>query len=65
MEISGCKMDRTCSVGCVLVVKVQKDACFGLSWSLCAIFKICSQISEIAIFKTMVKIPFLKKMSTF
>ena len=29
-----------------LVVNVQKDACFGLSLSLCTIFNVCSQISE-------------------
>ena len=65
VEISGCKMDRTCSVGYVLVVNVQKEACFCLSWPLCAIFKICSQISEIAIFKKIIKIPFLQKCQLF
>ena len=58
-------MDRTCSVGYVLVVNVQKDACFGLSWPRCAIFKICSQISEITIFKKILKIPFLQKCQLF
>ena len=34
-----------------LVVNVQKDACFGFSWRLCTIFKICGQFSEIANFE--------------
>ena len=33
----------------------KKDACFGLSWTLCTIFKICSQFSKIAIFEKIVK----------
>ena len=45
-------MDRTCSVGYVLVVNVQKEAC-------------CSQISEIAIFKKIVKSPFLQNVNFF
>ena len=31
----------SCSVGYSLVVHVQKGACFGLSLTLCTIFKIC------------------------
>ena len=45
VHISGCKMDRTCSVRYGLVVNAQKDACFGLSWTMCTIFKICIQKS--------------------
>ena len=68
VEISGCKMDRTCSVWYVLVVsvkKTKKNACFGVSWPLCAIFKIRSQISENVIFKKIVKIPFVQKCQRF
>ena len=61
----GCKMDRTCTVRYVLVVNIQKDACFGLSWPLCAIFKMCNRILEIAIFKKIVKILFLQKCQLF
>ena len=44
------QMDWTCSMGYGPVVgNVQKDACFGFSWTLWTIVKICSQISEIAI----------------
>ena len=64
-ETSGCKMDWICSVWYVSVVNVQKDACFGLSWSVSPIFKICIQFSEIEIFKKIVKLLFLKKMSSF
>ena len=64
MEMFGCRMDCTCSVWYVLVVNVKKDACFGLSWPLCTIFKICSQFSEIAIFEKIVKVPgFFKNVS--
>ena len=33
------------------MVNVQKDTCFGLSLTLCTIFKICSQFLKIAIFE--------------
>ena len=59
------QMDWTCSVGYGLVVNVQKDACFGLSWTLCTSVKICSQFSEIAIFEKIVKVPFLQKCQCF
>ena len=42
------------------MVNVQKDACFGLSWPICMIFKVFIQFSEIAIFEKIVKIPFLQ-----
>ena len=48
-----------------LVVNVQKDACFGLSCTLCTIFKICSLFSEIATFKKFVKILSRQKMQLF
>ena len=54
-------MDRICSVGYFLVVNIQKDTC----WPLCVIFKIYSQILEIAIFKKIVKILFLQKCQLF
>ena len=38
VEISGCKMDLTCSVWYGLVVNVQKDVYFSLSLTLCTIF---------------------------
>ena len=65
VEISGCTMDWTCFVGYGLVANVQKDACFGLSLTLCTIFKIYSQFLKIAIFEKIVKIPFLKKCQLF
>ena len=37
------------------MVNVQKDACFGLSLTLCTILKVCSQFSKIAIFEKIVK----------
>ena len=48
-------------VGYNLVVNVQNDTWFGLSFMLtrCTIFKICSQFSENAIFEKIVKILFL------
>ena len=47
------------------MANVQKDACFGLSLTLCTIFKICSQFLKIANFEKIVKIPFLQKCQLF
>ena len=59
-------MDRPCSVKYVLVANVQTDACFGLSWPFCAIFKVCGHVSEIAIFKkNHKKIRFFKSVNFF
>ena len=63
MHNSGCKRDLTYTVGYVLVVNVQKDACFDISWSLCTISKICSQLLETAIFEKIVNIPFLQNVN--
>ena len=38
-----------------------KDPCLCVSLTLCMIFKICSQFSEMAILEKIVKNPFLKK----
>ena len=54
-------MDWTCSVGYGLVINVQKDACFGLSLTLCTILEIDGQFSKNAIFEKIVKNLFLKK----
>ena len=62
VEISGCKMVWTCSVGYSLVINVHKDASFGLILTL---FKICNQFSKFAIFGKIVKIPFLKRYQLF
>ena len=65
VEISGCKMNCTWSVGYGLLVNVQKDEWIGLSCTLCTIFKICSQFLEIVIIEKIVKIPFLQKSEIF
>ena len=65
VESSVCKMDWTCSVGNGLVINVQKDTCFGLGLTLCTIFNIFSQFSEIAVFGKIVKIHFFKIVNVF
>ena len=45
-----------------LVVNIQKGAIFRLSLKLCMIFKICSQLSENAIFEKFIKILSLQKL---
>ena len=47
------------------MVHVQKDALFDLSLTLCMIFKICSQLSENAIFEKFVKVLSLQKLQPF
>ena len=56
VEISGWKMDLTCSAGYSLVVHVQHDVFFGLSLILCMIFKTCSQFSENVTVEKFIKI---------
>ena len=45
------------------MINIQNDAGFGLSWTLCTIFKIYGQFSKIAIFEKIVKIPFLQNVN--
>ena len=58
-------MNLTCSVGYSLLVHVQKDEVFGLSLTLCTIFKYCSQFSENASFEKFVKNSFSSEIATF
>ena len=62
VEISGYKMDWTFSVWYGLVVNVQNDEWFGLSWTLGTIFKICSFFF---FFFVCLEIAILKKIATF
>ena len=65
MEICGRKMDWTCSAGDSVVVHVQKGTCFGLSLTLCMIFKICRHFFVNGDFEKFVKILSPQKFQLF